>query len=90
MTKRELLCDIGYEDAIVFDGPDYDDAIVGVSDDGRVVYDFEKMLDVLMTRDGMTVEEAMDFVNYNTIRAIPYAGERAPVVMYPLREEDLA
>ena len=84
-----MICDMGYEDAVVFDCPDYDDAIVGVSEDGRVVYDYEKMVKCLVERDGMTDTEAIEFVDFNTIRAIPYAGEFAPIVMYPIREEDL-
>ena len=30
MDIRELICELGYEDAIVFDNPDFDDAIIGV------------------------------------------------------------
>lgn len=89
ISKRELICDMGYEEAIVFDNPDYDDAIIGVSEDGRVVYDYDKMVESLMSQDGMAEEDAVDFISYNTIRSIPYAGEYAPVVMYPIREEDL-
>ena len=32
----------------------------------------------------MTNEEAVEFIDYNTLRAIPYAGGFAPVVMYPI------
>lgn len=39
VSKRELL----EEEMIVFDSPEYDDAIIGTTHDGRVVYDFEKM-----------------------------------------------
>lgn len=81
MNNRERLADAGYEDSIVFDCPDYDDAIVGVTDEGNVVYDFNKMVDCLVEHDGMTREEAVEFIEYNTIRAIPYAGECAPIVI---------
>ena len=40
-SKRELLQDFGYEDSIVFENPDYDDAIVGVTTDGNVIYDYD-------------------------------------------------
>lgn len=86
-SRRELICDMGYENAVALDG--YDDAIVGVSEDGRVVYDYDKMVKCLVDRDGMTDMEAIEFIDYNTIRSIPYAGEFAPIVMYPIREEDL-
>lgn len=77
---REILCDMGYDDAIVFDGPDYDDAIVGVTDEGQVIYDYELMVECLK-KDGMSAEEAIDFIDYNTIRAIPYAGDNPPIIM---------
>lgn len=75
MTNRELLVEYGYEDLVIFDNPDYDAAIIGVSHDDRVVYDYDKMVECCMTVDNMTMEEAEDFISYNTIRSIPYAGE---------------
>jgi len=35
--------------------------------------------------DGMTEEEAMEFIDYNTIRALPYY-ESAPIILYRLGE----
>lgn len=87
MTNRELLCDLGYEGFIVFEDPDYDAAIIGVSHDDRVVYDYGKMLACLMEEDHMTMEEAAEFIDYNTIGAIPYAGAGAPIVMYGIKED---
>ena len=84
MTNRELLVDFGYENLIVFENPDYDAASIGVSSDDRVVYDYDKMIACLMDEDGMDADEAADFISYNTIRAIPYAGQGAPIVMFGL------
>ena len=84
MTNKELLCDMGYEDLVVFQNPDYDTAIIGVSHDDRVVYSYEKMIDYLVIFDGMTEMDAADFISYNTIRSIPYAGSDAPIVVYDL------
>lgn len=80
--NRDLLCELGGGNYIVFENPDYDAAIVGVSSDDRVIYDYDEMVACLMLEDNMTMEEAMDFINYNTLRALPYAGEGAPIVMY--------
>ena len=80
--KRELLEDMGYEGAIIFENPDYDEAIVGVDTDGRVVYDFDIMVECLMREDKISREDAMEFVEYNTIRSLGYVGEGAPIVMY--------
>ena len=89
-TAAERLVDAGYEDVIVFENESYDDALVGVSHDGRAIYSFDKMVEWLCRKDGIDEEEAIEWIEYNTIRAIPYAGEKAPIVMYdmPAFEEE--
>ena len=84
---REALCERGYEAAVVFDGPDFDEAIVGVTDGGQVVYDYDKMVHCLRAFHGMTEEEAIEFIEYNTLRAIPYIAN-GPIVMYRLEIEE--
>lgn len=84
---KEFLCDNGCEDAIVFENPEFCKAFLGVSDDGRLVYDYAKMIESLMEEEDLSEEESIDFVNYNTIRAIPYMGEKAPIILYPFRED---
>ena len=82
MSRRDLLNELGMEDSIVFENPDYDSAIVGYDENsGRIIYDIEKMAEHLMDVDGMTYEDAIDFISYNTLRALPYAGESGPIVM---------
>lgn len=83
---KEYLCEHGYEGTIVFENPGYAEAFVGVSEDGRAVYDFEKMVVCLQEDDGMEEIDAIEFIEYNTIRAIPYIGHGAPVVFYPVME----
>ena len=83
-TLKERLGELGYEESVVFEQPDYADAVIGVSEQGRVVYDYGKMVSHLVENDGMDEEEAMEFIDYNTIRALPYAGDLAPIVVYPL------
>ena len=34
--------------------------------------------------EGFTEEEAIEWIDYNTIRALPYAGSKAPIIMYPI------
>lgn len=46
----------------------YDEALVGVVFDGgraRVVYDHEKVLELTMTAEGWTYEEAQEWFEYN-------------------------
>ena len=72
------------EDAIVFDNMSYDGSIVGVTTDGRVVYDYDKMVEELMQDENCSYEEAADWIDYNTIRALPYAGENGPIIMFSI------
>ena len=70
------------EDALVFDNPAFDHAIIGVTIDGRVVYDYHIMIMELANDENLSGEEATDWVEYNTIRSLPYAGSNAPIIMY--------
>ena len=72
------------EDAIVFDNMSYDSSIVGVTTDGRVVYDYDKMIEELMQDEEWSYEDAVEWIDYNTIRSLPYAGDHAPIIMYRL------
>jgi hypothetical protein len=84
MTAAERLLDAGYEDVVILENYSYDDALVGVTEDGRAVYDFERMVRWLVETEGMDELEAVEWIEYNTIRALPYAGDCAPIIMYPL------
>lgn len=87
MDKREQLCFMGYEEAVVFDCPDYDNAIVGVSEDGRVIYDYDLMVEDLIKKDNIEAMEAIEFIEYNTIGALPSAGPHGPIIMHRIEEE---
>lgn len=70
------------ENALVFDNPAYDNSIIGQTFDGRAIYDMDLMAEELASDDEMTLEEAMDFICYNAIRSLPYAGDKAPMVVH--------
>ena len=86
MKNKDSLMDQGFENFIIFENPDYDSAIIGITENNQVVYDYEKMIKHLMQEDDMDYEEAVDFISYNTIRSLPYAGEGAPIIMYSIGE----
>jgi hypothetical protein len=81
LDNRQALIILGCENAVVFDNPSFDTAIIGTTYDGRVVYSHEKMVDELVDKEGMTTEEAEDFISYNTIRSLPYI-ENPPVIVF--------
>jgi hypothetical protein len=81
---KDLLNELEYKDTVVFENPSYMKAIIGLSDDGALCYSYEKMIECLMEEDGMDYEGAMEFIDYNTIRALPYASSMGirPIVVY--------
>ena len=74
------------EQPIILDNMSYDGSIVGVTDDNRLVYSYESMVEELMEDEGWDETEAVEWIDYNTIRAIPYMGERAPIILYDTKE----
>ncbi len=84
MNAEERLLEYGYEDVKYLVNESYDDALIGVSEDGRAIYDYDKMVDWLVDKYDWTDEEAVEWIEYNTIRALPYFGEGAPIIMFPL------
>ena len=86
MTAEEKLLENGYEGVKYLTGFSYDSALVGVSHDDRAVYDYDLMVEWLMKTEGFTEEEAVDWIDYNTIRALPYMGNDGPIVMNRLLE----
>lgn len=83
-NAEQRILDAGFENVVILRDFSYDSALVGISDDNRAIYDFYKMVEWLMEERGWSAEESIDWVCYNTMRAIPYMGEGAPIIMYRL------
>jgi hypothetical protein len=79
MNKLETILDyLPDETFVTIDG--FDDAIIGVNTDSMVlVYSVPEMIECLMKQD-MTLDEAIDYFEYNTRRSIPYV-ENAPILV---------
>ena len=83
-SALERILDAGYEDVIYLTNYSYDDALIGITVDNRAVYDFDKMVEWLVQNEDFEPLEAIEWIEYNTIRALPYMGEGAPIIMYPI------
>ena len=81
---KEYLVEIGLENTVLFESPNFDEACIGFTDDGRAVYSYDKMVDWLVENWDMTYEEAVDHVNYDTSRSICPNGEHAPIIVNDL------
>jgi len=73
--RREWVQELVEEDAILWN--DCDDAIIGVSG-GKVVYGRDALIAVFVAQ-GMTEEDAEDWVGYNIEGA--YVGELTPLIV---------
>lgn len=74
------------EDVILLENHTYDNSIVGITEDGRLIYDFEKMVQEFMEDEGCDELEAIEWLEYNTLRSLPYMGERAPIILMETTE----
>lgn len=86
MNTEERLLNAGYENIVYFTNYSYDNALIGVSEDNRAIYDFNKMVEWLMYEEGFEESEAIEFIEFNTLRSLPYIGDTAPIIMFPLED----
>jgi len=70
MTSEQPLRADGFNQAII--GNEYHT--------NRVVYSIERMLQILIDRDGMSMEEAIEFFDFNIGGA--YVGEMTPMYVW--------
>ena len=79
---EEQLQEMG-ETPLLMNG--FDEACIGYSQRMNepllAVYSYEKMVEVLMTRDGMDDEEAMEYIDFNCVGA--HMGETTPIIVMP-------
>ena len=77
--KKDLLYQLS-PDVIVADG--FEDALIGVGQQfnkAMAVYDRQKCIEILMERDGMSDEEAVEYFEYNVTGA--WGGEYTPIFL---------
>lgn len=87
---RRFLAD-AYGPVVMLDGPEFDGGIVGTTHDGKLVYSYEKLVRALIGGTARwSVADAVDWIEYNTIRSLPYMGDKAPIVMNDLDPDDFA
>ena len=66
---------------LAFDNPSYDNSIIGISTSGCVIYDADLMIKEFAEENGCTIEESMDFVYHNTVRALSHvSSEYKPII----------
>lgn len=69
------------ENTLVFDSPSFDKSIIGLTFDGRAIYELHRMANELSEDDKISQEDALEFIEYNTVRSLPYVGSSAPLIL---------
>jgi len=69
------------ESVLLCDG--FDEALIGfsqrINEPLLAVYSYDKMTDILIERDGMTYEEATEYLDFNVIGA--WVGPQTPIIV---------
>lgn len=78
MTWEELVKEA--DNCVRFVNPSFDKAIIGISHDDRLIYDYELMIKDYVEQCNCDIEEAIEWIEYNTIRSLPYV-ENSPIIM---------
>jgi hypothetical protein len=86
MRDLELILERAVEEEALkpdgFNGdPDgYDDAIVGITRDGQLVYSIERMIELCAEQGEMEEIDAIEWLEFNTFCA--YVGEKTPLFIH--------
>ena len=67
-------------DAIILEG--FDKAIVGISECGRVIYQVNKMVSILIKEHDMDEDMAVEYLDFNVISA--HFGDYTPIYLIEL------
>lgn len=78
---RERISEVS-PNAVLFDNPSFDASIIGIEySSGAVIYNLCDMVEELAKDDNMSHMDAVEFIDYNTVRVIPYINDGvAPII----------
>lgn len=84
----EELCEYleaqGHTETIFFKNPSCVKAITGITSSEQLIYDYDLMVAAAMEEEGWDAEDAIEWIDYNTLRSIPYMGTYHPIVQFPI------
>lgn len=66
LTAEELLLENGYDGVKIFSDYSYDTVLIGVSYNNQAIYDYDLMVEWLVDTQNFTIEEAIEWIDYNT------------------------
>ena len=78
---REYLEEQRHEGTTFFENPSFVKAITGITESGQLIYDYEPYY---AGEYGWEYDDAVDWIEENTLRTIPYMGSVHPIVSLPI------
>ena len=77
------------DESILLKNYSYDSAIIGATKEGSVLYDYDLMIQWLQETEDFSYDDAVEWIEYNTLRAIPYMYNHgiAPTIVYKDEED---
>ena len=80
MSIRDEI-DKRFPGVITLDPEGFDEAIIGVTLDGKhLIYEEYEIVSVFK-KDGMSDSEAWEYYEFNTVRALDYMGDTRPIIV---------
>lgn len=76
---QEIIFNYQDEEFAIIDG--FDNAVIGMTTDFKLVYCVGDIIDILVKDEGMSIDDAIEHFEYNIERSIPYTSN-APILMY--------
>lgn len=73
-----------YSETTFFENPSFVKAITGITDSGQLIYNYDMMIAAAMEEEGWDVDGAVEWIDFNTIRTIPYMGNCCPIISIPI------
>jgi len=74
---------VGFDSVLLADG--FDDALIGITEKGIAVYSIKSCIDCLMSANGWSEEEAVEWMEYNVCDA--YVGPMSPIYVHTFQPE---
>ena len=78
--SKELLENIAdyYQEEEILKADGFDEAVIGIEESSmRLIYSVGKCIEILMIRDEMSLEDALDYFRYNVSGS--YVGKKTPI-----------
>ena len=69
----------------VLEGDEFADGCIGLTIDNRLVYSYERLIESLSKHSEISYEDAMEYIEFNTIRSLPYIAAQdlhAPIIIH--------